>query len=173
MPSMIVLCPTRELAKQVGSELQDVCKPLGLFSTVFHGGVSYDPQSRALRQGVDVVVGTPGRIMDHLDRGNLNLAECNVVVLDEADEMLNMGFAEDVEVILEGAGDEIIKRMMDSYEKAANDSLEAQTNVINSSQNVVSEITKASTDATIEITNAVSSIVDKQEKVAGELLHIF
>ena len=69
----------------------------------------------------------------------------------------------------EGAGDEIIKRMMDSYEKAANDSLEAQTNVINSSQNVVSEITKASTDATIEITNAVSSIVDKQGKVSGEL----
>eukprot|EP00577_Skeletonema_sp_RCC1716_P010299 CAMPEP_0113399678 /NCGR_PEP_ID=MMETSP0013_2-20120614/15682_1 /TAXON_ID=2843 ORGANISM="Skeletonema costatum, Strain 1716" /NCGR_SAMPLE_ID=MMETSP0013_2 /ASSEMBLY_ACC=CAM_ASM_000158 /LENGTH=858 /DNA_ID=CAMNT_0000284625 /DNA_START=84 /DNA_END=2661 /DNA_ORIENTATION=+ /assembly_acc=CAM_ASM_000158 len=111
LPSMIVLCPTRELAKQVGSELQDVCKPLGLFSTVFHGGVSYDPQSRALRQGVDVVVGTPGRIMDHLDRGNLNLAECNVVVLDEADEMLNMGFAEDVEVILEGAGDENDKKM--------------------------------------------------------------
>ena len=105
LPSMIVLCPTRELAKQVGSELGAVCKPLGLYSTVFHGGVSYDPQARALRQGVDVVVGTPGRIIDHLDRGNLDLAECNVVCLDEADEMLNMGFAEDVEVILEGAGD--------------------------------------------------------------------
>ena len=126
LPSMIVLCPTRELARQVGEELSAVCKPLGLFSTVFHGGVSYDPQvcvkpdlkrpapgsnltfvncqSRNLRQGVDVLVGTPGRIIDHLDRGNLDLRECKVAVLDEADEMLNMGFAEDVEVILEDAG---------------------------------------------------------------------
>ena len=69
----------------------------------------------------------------------------------------------------EGAGDEIIKRMMDSYEKAANDSLEAQTKVINSSQNVVSEITKASTQATVEISYAVNSIVEKQVKVSGEL----
>jgi len=61
-------------------------------------------QSRNLRQGIDVIVGTPGRIIDHLDRGNLDLRECNVAVLDEADEMLNMGFAEDVEVILDGAG---------------------------------------------------------------------
>ena len=104
LPSMIVLCPTRELARQVAEELMGVCKPLGLFSQVFHGGVSYDPQARALRQGVDVIVGTPGRIMDHLNRGNLDLRECNVAVLDEADEMLNMGFAEDVEVILDGAG---------------------------------------------------------------------
>lgn len=104
LPSMIVLCPTRELARQVGEELAGICKPLGLFSSVFHGGVSYDPQARSLRQGVDVIVGTPGRIMDHLDRGNLDLRECDVVVLDEADEMLNMGFAEDVEVVLEGAG---------------------------------------------------------------------
>ncbi|KAL7554338.1 hypothetical protein ACHAWF_018196 [Thalassiosira exigua] len=104
LPGMIVLCPTRELARQVGEELLAVCRPLGLYSTVFHGGVSYDPQSRALRQGVDVIVGTPGRVMDHLNRGNLDLRECQVAVLDEADEMLNMGFAEDVEVILEGAG---------------------------------------------------------------------
>eukprot|EP00579_Thalassiosira_antarctica_P005142 CAMPEP_0201888666 /NCGR_PEP_ID=MMETSP0902-20130614/28149_1 /ASSEMBLY_ACC=CAM_ASM_000551 /TAXON_ID=420261 /ORGANISM="Thalassiosira antarctica, Strain CCMP982" /LENGTH=898 /DNA_ID=CAMNT_0048418983 /DNA_START=122 /DNA_END=2819 /DNA_ORIENTATION=- len=104
LPSMIVLCPTRELARQVGEELGTVCKPLGLFAGIFHGGVSYDPQARNLRQGMDVLVGTPGRIMDHLNRGNLDLRECDVVVLDEADEMLNMGFAEDVEVILDGAG---------------------------------------------------------------------
>ena len=111
LPSMIVLCPTRELARQVGEELSAVCKPLGLFATAFHGGVSYDPQARALRQGIDVLVGTPGRVMDHLDRGNLNLSECHVAVLDEADEMLNMGFAEDVEVILEGAGSENDQKM--------------------------------------------------------------
>ena len=101
---MLILCPTRELARQVQEELDAVAKPLGLFSQVFHGGVSYDPQARALRQGLDILVGTPGRVIDHLERGNLNLSECETVVLDEADEMLNMGFAEDVEVILKGVG---------------------------------------------------------------------
>jgi ATP-dependent RNA helicase DDX21 len=104
LPGMLVLCPTRELARQVKDELAAVAEPLGLFVDVFHGGVSYDPQSRALSQGLDIVVGTPGRVMDHLDRGTLSLDELQIVVLDEADEMLNMGFAEDVEVILEGAG---------------------------------------------------------------------
>lgn len=102
--SMLVLCPTRELARQVEDELQAVSRPLGLFSQVFHGGVSYDPQSRALQQGLDILVGTPGRVIDHIERGNLDLSQCETVVLDEADEMLNMGFAEDVEVILDGVG---------------------------------------------------------------------
>jgi ATP-dependent RNA helicase DDX21 len=102
--SMIVLCPTRELARQVSDELAIMAQPLGLFVSLFHGGVSYDPQARDLRQGIDVLVGTPGRIIDHLERGNLKLSECNLVVLDEADEMLNMGFSEDVETILEGVG---------------------------------------------------------------------
>lgn len=102
--SMVVLCPTRELARQVQEELAAVARPLGLYTDVFHGGVSYEPQTRTLRQGVDIVVGTPGRIIDHIDRGNLKLDHCDVVVLDEADEMLNMGFADDVEVILDGVG---------------------------------------------------------------------
>ena len=101
---MLVLCPTRELARQVQEELRAVSQPLGLFVEVFHGGVSYDPQARALRNGLDILVGTPGRVIDHIERGNLDLSECETVVLDEADEMLNMGFAEDVEVILEGIG---------------------------------------------------------------------
>ena len=71
---------------------------------LFHGGVSYDPQARALQAGVDIIVATPGRCIDHLDRGNLDLSEINIAVLDEADEMLNMGFADDVEKILEDAG---------------------------------------------------------------------
>ncbi|KAL3920796.1 MAG: hypothetical protein SGILL_003078 [Bacillariaceae sp.] len=103
--SMLVLCPTRELARQVNEELSAVSRPLGLYTEVFHGGVSYDPQSRALRQGLDILVGTPGRIIDHLNRGNLKLGECDSVVLDEADEMLSMGFADDVETILEGLGE--------------------------------------------------------------------
>ena len=102
--SMIVLCPTRELARQVEEELNSVARPLGLFTACFHGGVSDGPQAGAIRSGLDILVGTPGRIMDHLNRGNLNLSECEIAVLDEADEMLNMGFAEDVEVILEGIG---------------------------------------------------------------------
>jgi len=101
---MVILCPTRELARQVQEEVQQVGNPLGLYSAVFHGGVSYDPQARDLRNGLDVLVGTPGRVIDHIQRGNLDLSECEIAVLDEADEMLNMGFAEDVETILENAG---------------------------------------------------------------------
>ncbi|GFH51977.1 hypothetical protein CTEN210_08453 [Chaetoceros tenuissimus] len=101
---MIVLCPTRELARQVNDEISQIAKPFNLYTTVFHGGVSYDPQARALYNGVDILIGTPGRIMDHINRGNLDLTECDIAVLDEADEMLNMGFAEDVEVILDGVG---------------------------------------------------------------------
>jgi ATP-dependent RNA helicase DDX21 len=84
--SMVILCPTRELARQVQEELAEVARPLGLHTEVFHGGVSYDPQSRALRDSLDILVGTPGRVIDHLNRGNLDLSECNIVVLDEAGE---------------------------------------------------------------------------------------
>lgn len=108
--SMIVLCPTRELARQVKEELATVARPLGLFAEVFHGGVSYDGQTRALRNGLDILVGTPGRIIDHLNRGTLRLNQADLIVLDEADEMLNMGFADDVETILEGLGEDNEKK---------------------------------------------------------------
>lgn len=108
--SMLVLCPTRELARQVQGELSAVARPLGLYVDVFHGGVSYEGQSRALRNGLDILVGTPGRIIDHLDRGNLKLNKCDLIVLDEADEMLSMGFADDVETILDGLGDDNEKK---------------------------------------------------------------
>jgi ATP-dependent RNA helicase DDX21 len=103
-PAMIVLCPTRELARQVAEELGGIARPLGLFVECFHGGVSYGPQATALHVGIDVLVGTPGRVIDHIERGNMDLSECDIAVLDEADEMLNMGFAEDVETILKGVG---------------------------------------------------------------------
>lgn len=108
--SMIILCPTRELARQVKEEIAAVARPLGLFAEVFHGGVSYDGQTRALRNGLDILVGTPGRIIDHLDRGTLQLNQADLIVLDEADEMLNMGFADDVETILEGLGEDNDKK---------------------------------------------------------------
>ncbi|GMI42109.1 hypothetical protein TeGR_g8745, partial [Tetraparma gracilis] len=104
LPAMIVLAPTRELARQVQEELSLVAKPLDLDVALFHGGVSYDPQARALAAGVDVVVATPGRCIDHINRGTLDLSEIRVAVLDEADEMLNMGFADDVETVMQDAG---------------------------------------------------------------------
>ncbi|WP_052572076.1 DEAD/DEAH box helicase [Geothrix fermentans] len=94
----LILAPTRELAQQVGAELHSLVPKLPIASLV--GGVSYTPQLRALSMGAPVVVGTPGRVMDHLERGTLDLGRVSMIVLDECDEMLNMGFLEDVETIL-------------------------------------------------------------------------
>ena len=99
-PQAIVLTPTRELAQQVGEELQSVMPRLEIALLV--GGLGYAPQLKALKYGARVVVGTPGRVQDHLDRGSLDLSGITMVVLDECDEMLNMGFLEDVEKILSG-----------------------------------------------------------------------
>lgn len=101
-PRCIVLAPTRELAKQVAREMTHIGSGLGLSVECFYGGSSYTTQENALRRGLDVLVGTPGRIMDHLDRGNLHMSSVEFAVLDEADEMLSMGFAQDVERIFEG-----------------------------------------------------------------------
>ena len=102
-PRMLVLVPTRELAKQVGEVIQMLGRPHRMEVHTFTGGTPYPPQERALRNGIDVLVGTPGRIIDHLNNGGLLLDNLRHVVLDEADEMLNMGFKEDVEQILEAA----------------------------------------------------------------------
>jgi len=94
----LILAPTRELAQQVGAEFHSLVPKLPIASLV--GGVAYQPQLRSLQMGAMVVVGTPGRVMDHLDRGTLDLSQVSMIVLDECDEMLNMGFLEDVEKIL-------------------------------------------------------------------------
>jgi ATP-dependent RNA helicase DeaD len=100
-PQALVLAPTRELALQVCEAFERYAGKLpGVKVLPVYGGQGYGPQLTALRRGVHVVVGTPGRIMDHLDKGTLDLTELRFLVLDEADEMLNMGFAEDVETIL-------------------------------------------------------------------------
>ena len=100
----LVLTPTRELGIQVAEALHTYSKRLGNLRTVpIYGGQSIQTQIRRLQSGVQVVVGTPGRIMDHLRRGTLSLASLKMVVLDEADEMLRMGFLEDVEWILSQA----------------------------------------------------------------------
>ncbi|AIN16707.1 DEAD/DEAH box helicase family protein [Yersinia rochesterensis] len=100
-PQVLVLAPTRELAIQVAQALTDFSKHMnGVNVVALYGGQRYDVQLRALRQGPQVVVGTPGRLLDHLKRGTLNLSNLSGLVLDEADEMLRMGFIEDVETIM-------------------------------------------------------------------------
>ena len=100
-PQALVLAPTRELALQVCESFEKYAgHSAGVHVLPIYGGQGYGVQLSALRRGVHIVVGTPGRIMDHLDKGTLDLSELKYLVLDEADEMLKMGFAEDVEIIL-------------------------------------------------------------------------
>ncbi|MDY0909040.1 DEAD/DEAH box helicase [Microbacterium sp. CFBP9034] len=100
-PQALVLAPTRELALQVCEAFEKYASHTrGVHVLPVYGGQGYGVQLSALRRGVHIIVGTPGRIMDHLDKGTLDLSELKFLVLDEADEMLKMGFAEDVETIL-------------------------------------------------------------------------
>ncbi|MCL8026642.1 DEAD/DEAH box helicase [Nocardioides bruguierae] len=100
-PQALVLAPTRELALQVCEAFEKyAAKTPGVRVLPVYGGQGYGVQLSALRRGVHIVVGTPGRIIDHLDKGTLDLSELRFLVLDEADEMLTMGFSEDVETIL-------------------------------------------------------------------------
>jgi ATP-dependent RNA helicase DeaD len=101
-PQALILAPTRELAIQVAEALQKYAARLPGFHVLpIYGGQSYGPQLSALRRGVHAIVGTPGRVIDHLERGSLKLDALTTLVLDEADEMLRMGFIDDVEKILQ------------------------------------------------------------------------
>lgn len=97
----IILCPTRELCLQVAGQVDLLGKHMGIRSLAIYGGTGYDDQLRGLRTGTPIVVGTPGRMIDHLERGTLKLNHVRIAVLDEADEMISMGFREDMEAILE------------------------------------------------------------------------
>ena len=100
-PSVLILCPTRELAIQVTGELIKLAKYVdGVYTVPVYGGQPISRQLKALKKGAQIVVGTPGRVIDHLKRGTLKLGSLQMLVLDEADEMLNMGFREDIEKIL-------------------------------------------------------------------------
>ncbi len=104
---VLILCPTRELAVQVAEEVAKLSLfKRGLHATPIYGGQSYDRQFRALESGVHVVIGTPGRVMDHMERGTLKLDSLKLVILDEADRMLDMGFRDDIEKILSSVPDE-------------------------------------------------------------------
>jgi ATP-dependent RNA helicase DeaD len=100
---VLILCPTRELAVQVAEEVHKLALfKRGLQALPVYGGQSYDRQLYGLRQGAHVVIGTPGRVMDHMRRGTLRLNRIKMVILDEVDVMLNMGFRDDIELILQG-----------------------------------------------------------------------
>src|SRR6185369_8345229 len=99
---VLILCPTRELAVQVSEEVHKLAFfKRGLHALPVYGGQSYDRQLFGLRQGAHIVIGTPGRVMDHMRRGTLKLNALKMVILDEGDVMLNMGFREDIETILQ------------------------------------------------------------------------
>ncbi|MCP3101153.1 DEAD/DEAH box helicase [Myxococcus sp. K15C18031901] len=97
----LILCPTRELALQVADELTTLAKHKGVKVAAIYGGASMKQQEDALEEGTPIIVGTPGRVFDHINRGNLKLDGCDHAVLDEADEMLNQGFYEEVTRILD------------------------------------------------------------------------
>jgi ATP-dependent RNA helicase RhlE len=96
----LILAPTRELAAQVEESVQTYARHTGLRATVIYGGVNMDPQIQALRKGVEIVVATPGRLLDHVQQKSINLTQVEFFVLDEADRMLDMGFIPDVKRIL-------------------------------------------------------------------------
>src|SRR5712692_6149519 len=99
---VLILCPTRELAVQVSEEVHKLAQfKRGLHALPIYGGQSYERQFYGLKQGVQIVIGTPGRVMDHMRRGTLRLETVKMVVLDEVDVMLNMGFRDDIELILQ------------------------------------------------------------------------
>ncbi|MBR5458428.1 MAG: DEAD/DEAH box helicase [Burkholderiaceae bacterium] len=96
----LVLTPTRELADQVHDNIREYAKYTGLRTAVVYGGVDIKPQAETLRRGVEVLIATPGRLLDHIESRNTNLSQVQVVVLDEADRMLDMGFLPDISRIL-------------------------------------------------------------------------
>ena len=97
----VILCPTRELAIQVAGELKKISKyKTGIEILPIYGGQPIDRQIKALKKGVQIITGTPGRVMDHLDRRTLKMDGVKIIILDEADEMLDMGFREDIEIIM-------------------------------------------------------------------------
>ncbi|MBL1235124.1 MAG: DEAD/DEAH box helicase, partial [Rhodobiaceae bacterium] len=106
VPFALVIAPTRELALQVKRELEWLFEPTGAKISSCVGGMDMGTERRALNRGVHIVVGTPGRLRDHIERGSFDTSGLRAVVLDEADEMLNMGFREELESILDATPSE-------------------------------------------------------------------
>ncbi|MEW6081837.1 MAG: DEAD/DEAH box helicase [Bacillota bacterium] len=97
----LILCPTREIALQTHEEAEKIGRNTGLNSTAIYGGVGFEPQMKALKKGADIVVATPGRLLDHAGRQTIRFQDMEILVLDEADRMLDMGFLPDIKRILQ------------------------------------------------------------------------
>lgn len=144
-PQVLVLAPTRELAIQVAKAFKDYARYMkGFRVQAIYGGQDYEPQLRGLRRGPQVVVGTPGRVMDHIRRGTLKLDSLSAMVLDEADEMLHMGFLEDVQWVLEQAPDNrqlalFSATMPEAIRRVANDHLTDPEQVLMKVRTTVAE----------------------------------
>ncbi|MDP2856442.1 MAG: DEAD/DEAH box helicase [Bacillota bacterium] len=100
LPAALVLCPTREVAQQLNGEIAWFARGTGISTAAVYGGVGMQPQVNALKSGTTIIVATPGRLLDHLQRGNVDLGGIKVLILDEADRMLDMGFLPDVSRII-------------------------------------------------------------------------
>jgi len=111
-PRGLVIAPTRELAEQIADDANMLGKHTDLSIQTIYGGVGYNAQRRALEQGVDLVIGTPGRLIDYIKRGEIKLSECQAVVIDEADRMFDMGFIHDLRYILRRLSREPVPQMM-------------------------------------------------------------
>jgi ATP-dependent RNA helicase RhlE len=147
----LIIAPTRELAQQIEEECRALGKGSGLFGAVLIGGVSMSGQLRDLRQNPRIVIGTPGRIKDHLERGTLRLSHFNTVVLDEVDRMLDMGFVNDVTAILKQANekrqsfffsatmDHGVRRLIDTF---TNDPVMISLKASSASENVHQDIVR-------------------------------
>lgn len=112
LPICVAVAPTRELARQIFTEFQTIGKAAGLWAACFYGGTAFGPQCGELREGVDLLVCTPGRLLDHIRRETLNLTQCKVLILDEADEMLSMGFQDDVDAIMKAMPAQGVQKLL-------------------------------------------------------------
>jgi Superfamily II DNA and RNA helicases len=154
----LILCPTRELAMQVAEEVAKLAAfKRGVRELPIYGGASYDRQIRGLKAGAQIVIGTPGRVIDHLERGTLRLDALRMIVLDEADRMLDMGFRDDIEAILQSTPEERqtvlfsatmpkgIRDLIRSYTRdAVNVKIEAQALTMPSIEQIYYEVDRRS-----------------------------
>lgn len=140
---LLVIAPTRELAQQIEQELRQIGRGSGLFGTLLIGGSAMGPQLRDLRENPEIVIGTPGRIKDHIERGTLKLGKFDTVVLDEVDRMLDMGFINDVSLILSKLSSErqslFFSATMDSKVNTLIDSFSNQPVTVSVKQGETSE----------------------------------
>lgn len=163
----LIIAPTRELAQQIEDELRSIAKGSGLFGVLLIGGTPMGPQLRDLRMKPRVIIGTPGRIKDHMERGTLHLATVNMVVLDEVDRMLDMGFINDMRTIL-GA----LKPERQSFFFSATMPAEVQRLISTFSQDPVTVSVKTSDTSDNVHQNVVhyTSTSDKIEKLHDALI---